>query len=719
MNQDPLASLVSRINRQGRTFIAVAAGNNGRNGTWSAAAPDGGGKDMFAVGSFDLDRSYSVLRPGQAVTGRESRLQANFTWNPPTWTAWFDNSIPESLQLIALTEDPNVPNDACEKIARNPGLYLDKMVLIRRGGCLLKDKIQNIARAGGQYVLVYDNQPGPVFDLEIRLRGITGGGSISAETGNMLLSLLKESRNVRLRLGASLALPSVMVSQPNLQTAGKVSTFSTWESAAGGSRKKNNKAKISETTVLFNDTEFSRQTQHFTVTNMGKEVVEYNMSTTSAATILSLSSSGRWPVPMTPTLNAERAIMGFIKALKPLQPVDVAVTITINRSGSRGAISGSTTGLPRLVLTAGQYATVGITPNLSLVESSGHLCPLCSGFVTLTSPDGLEQRVSYAGIACRVRDMPTLSPALNTTFLAAATRQDVFMAKHEGRQLQRAPPGTSFVLPKLQDPMDPVAYASVLLPTIQLHLSMHTRAIMFELAPVADRRQLTPLFTRDISRRIGGYGRVETHYFHWTGILPNGSWAVPGDYQVRISTLRLYGDINNNSHYRDALTTDSFEIRYREPMMNLQELAMGHARYGHVCSMLTRSQRRHCWFDLDVLCLLDGVSAGQYFYAGLLQLDAVNEECYCDGVLHRCYDSLGRWGLPISMASEAFLVVIFILAAFMPGNPNPTAPEMNWNILMHGAPALFSLVYYVFRGAHRYEGPVAYVRRLEHCLLGL
>ncbi|KAM5357515.1 hypothetical protein ACJZ2D_016190 [Fusarium nematophilum] len=73
--------------------------------------------------------------------------------------------------------------------------------------------------------------------------------------------------------------------------------------------------------------------------------------------------------------------------------------------------------------------------------------------------------------------------------------------------------------------------------------------------------------------------------------------------------------------------------------------------------------------------------------------------------------NLGDWGLTINIASEAFLVVIFVLA-FMPGNPNPTPSEMNWNILIYGAVTIFSLAYY-FRGTHRYEGPVAYVRALQ------
>lgn len=74
--------------------------------------------------------------------------------------------------------------------------------------------------------------------------------------------------------------------------------------------------------------------------------------------------------------------------------------------------------------------------------------------------------------------------------------------------------------------------------------------------------------------------------------------------------------------------------------------------------------------------------------------------------------SLGQWGLAINIASEAFLVVIFIVT-FMPGNPNPTPSEINWSIVIYGAVAFFSLAYYFLRGTHRYEGPVVYVRRLQ------
>ncbi|KAJ4137166.1 hypothetical protein NW768_002747 [Fusarium equiseti] len=102
---------------------------------------------------------------------------------------------------------------------------------------------------------------------------------------------------------------------------------------------------------------------------------------------------------------------------------------------------------------------------------------------------------------------------------------------------------------------------------------------------------------------------------------------------------------------------------------------------------------------------------------GLLSSCIVSIGCM---IWRRCTDrellpsklKLGRWGLPINIASEAFLIIIFVLA-FMPGNPNPTAAEMNWSIVMYSGLILFTVVYYFLYGRHRYEGPVAYVRKLD------
>lgn len=74
--------------------------------------------------------------------------------------------------------------------------------------------------------------------------------------------------------------------------------------------------------------------------------------------------------------------------------------------------------------------------------------------------------------------------------------------------------------------------------------------------------------------------------------------------------------------------------------------------------------------------------------------------------------SLGKWGLPINIVSLALLILFFVLA-FFPSAPNPDIASMNWSILVYGAVILFCMVYFYFRGRHRYVGPVEYVMKLD------
>lgn len=73
---------------------------------------------------------------------------------------------------------------------------------------------------------------------------------------------------------------------------------------------------------------------------------------------------------------------------------------------------------------------------------------------------------------------------------------------------------------------------------------------------------------------------------------------------------------------------------------------------------------------------------------------------------------LGKWGLPINLLSEAFLV-FFLVVSLFPPVPNPAPEEMNWSIVIYAATIVFSLIYYLFYGRYTYAGPVEYTRKLE------
>lgn len=74
--------------------------------------------------------------------------------------------------------------------------------------------------------------------------------------------------------------------------------------------------------------------------------------------------------------------------------------------------------------------------------------------------------------------------------------------------------------------------------------------------------------------------------------------------------------------------------------------------------------------------------------------------------------SLGRLGLPLNVFSVCFLVLAFVMT-FFPQSPKPELGAMNWNILVFGAIVIFSMVFFLVVGRHRYVGPVEYVRKGE------
>jgi choline transport protein len=73
--------------------------------------------------------------------------------------------------------------------------------------------------------------------------------------------------------------------------------------------------------------------------------------------------------------------------------------------------------------------------------------------------------------------------------------------------------------------------------------------------------------------------------------------------------------------------------------------------------------------------------------------------------------SLGRAGLPINIASLAFLLLIFVMI-FFPPTSNPSLSSMNWSVVIFTGVLAISMVYYFIGGGrHLYVGPVEYVRK--------
>jgi len=73
--------------------------------------------------------------------------------------------------------------------------------------------------------------------------------------------------------------------------------------------------------------------------------------------------------------------------------------------------------------------------------------------------------------------------------------------------------------------------------------------------------------------------------------------------------------------------------------------------------------------------------------------------------------TLGRWpGLALNIVSLIYLALFFVLS-FFPQSLHPTAPTMNWAIVMFGGIIILALLHYAVKARHVYDGPVEYVRK--------
>ncbi|KLJ10258.1 hypothetical protein EMPG_14371 [Blastomyces silverae] len=74
--------------------------------------------------------------------------------------------------------------------------------------------------------------------------------------------------------------------------------------------------------------------------------------------------------------------------------------------------------------------------------------------------------------------------------------------------------------------------------------------------------------------------------------------------------------------------------------------------------------------------------------------------------------SLGAWGLPLNIFSFGYLCFAIVFT-FFPNANNPTLVSMNWSVLVFGIVTIFAGLQYLIHGRKSYEGPVAYVAKIE------
>ncbi|WRT66229.1 uncharacterized protein IL334_003182 [Kwoniella shivajii] len=163
-----LSVFASRLTAAG-VVLSISAGNQGQVGAFYSYSPGAG------IGAINVGSNDNAFYPAQLAT-------VSTGYGP---IPYFDYQgfTPGTYPLYAYTTDPTVADDGCTVPDGTPNLN-GYVVLVRRGGCSLLQKAQNIYYQGGRAMFVINTaNTAPLyqnFPLDF--------GFISYEDGNYLLS---------------------------------------------------------------------------------------------------------------------------------------------------------------------------------------------------------------------------------------------------------------------------------------------------------------------------------------------------------------------------------------------------------------------------------------------------------------------------------------------------------------------------------------------------
>lgn len=346
--------------------------------------------------------------------------------------------------------------------------------------------------------------------------------------------------------------------------------------------------EVGSSHLALGDAEFFKAEQKLHLINAGQSDALYRVSHVPAASVDSLSKDRGRIVPMTLGYTDVVASEEFLETLRPKQHVGLRIDPS-----------------PTEVIRLPPGTETSIHLAFEISGFSSERCPLYGGFVDIQQIEGAEKdghneddrhhtlahlSVPYAGVACRLRDVPVLQPQLvnpvNYTFLTAATLRDPLGGPYAAEPIR---PYHVFTIPGPEQHArcalggqcaeNNNSLDEVQCPTISLSLAFQTRAVSFDLvrlAPVAPTNRLRGAATSDhhlgqgrpafaavaTTEHPGGFSRVWTKYFAFRGQLTDGSWAPAGDYVFRVCGVRAWDDPRDPRAFGDCVTTDPFVLRY-------------------------------------------------------------------------------------------------------------------------------------------------------------
>ncbi|BGP55847.1 hypothetical protein JCM8202v2_003454 [Rhodotorula sphaerocarpa] len=158
--------------------VVAAAGNDRSEGPFFSESPAAG----------LLTNAVASVDPHNLPAYRAYLLGAP----PVPYQAPTPLNVSDTRILYFTSTDPTVQDDACSALPASTPDLSNKVVVVKRGTCDFTTKLANVAKAGGQVVLIYNAQGRIVIpQLNVGNSGLKAVGSLRYIDGMRLLDLYK------------------------------------------------------------------------------------------------------------------------------------------------------------------------------------------------------------------------------------------------------------------------------------------------------------------------------------------------------------------------------------------------------------------------------------------------------------------------------------------------------------------------------------------------
>lgn len=146
-----------------------------------------------------------------------------FGWAQGSPANWGNLSLP----LWALSYNTSDPANGCTAFPEDTPDLSGYIILVRRGTCTFVQKATNAAAKGAHYIMFYNNIAG-ANAVTTNVEGIYGAGMVTAAQGAQWISLLQSGSEVLLDIVDPAYATQYRDSEPNINTGGYLSTYTSW-----------------------------------------------------------------------------------------------------------------------------------------------------------------------------------------------------------------------------------------------------------------------------------------------------------------------------------------------------------------------------------------------------------------------------------------------------------------------------------------------------------